>query len=200
MDLRPSCYDNINGYFWTLAYQQKFKESKHFLDSICNVTDCDKFCVHLKFQNHTLLGEYEQAEESFRKMSDIGTNPFILDSTKIALVYIKLGHISKADAIIKSIKESYENTLDLKKYWVLNYALASVHSIMGNKDEALQYLSNAVDAGIDYGNLNFLEIDPVFQDLWNDPKYKAILKRAQEEKAYIRAHFKLLEEKGEFDL
>lgn len=200
IDLRPTCYDNINGYFWTLAYQRKFKESKHFLDSICSVTDCERFCVHLRFQNYTFLGEYKLAEESFIKMSDIGRTPFILDSTKMVLVYKKLGYDNEGVAMIKSIKDSYENILDLKKYWIPNYALASIHSVMGNKDEALQYLSNAVDAGIDFGNLNFLEIDPTFQELWNDPQYKAILKRAQEEKAYIRAHFKLLEEKGEFEL
>ena len=42
--------------------------------------------------------------------------------------------------------------------------------------------------------------DPMFENLMDDPEFKAIVKKAQEEKAAIRAQVKEMEERGELDL
>jgi len=41
---------------------------------------------------------------------------------------------------------------------------------------------------------------PFFENLWDDPEFKAIVKRAQDEKAAIRAQIREMEERGEIDL
>ena len=43
-------------------------------------------------------------------------------------------------------------------------------------------------------------IDPFFESLRDDPEFKAIVKRVQEEKAAIRAQIREMEERGEIDL
>jgi hypothetical protein len=42
--------------------------------------------------------------------------------------------------------------------------------------------------------------DPMFEYLQDDPQFKTIVKRAQDEKAAIRAQIREMEERGELDL
>jgi hypothetical protein len=42
--------------------------------------------------------------------------------------------------------------------------------------------------------------DPMFENLWDDPEFKAIIKKAQDEKAAIREQIREMEYRGEIDL
>ena len=44
------------------------------------------------------------------------------------------------------------------------------------------------------------KIDPIFENLWKDPEFKTIVKRAQDKKAAIRAQMQEMIERGEIDL
>jgi hypothetical protein len=60
-------------------------------------------------------------------------------------------------------------------------------------------LSKAVDLGLMYGWHDLLEICPIFENLWDHPVFKTLVKRAQEEKAEIRAQVLEMEKRGEID-
>jgi hypothetical protein len=51
-----------------------------------------------------------------------------------------------------------------------------------------------------YSWVDFITINPFFEILWDNPEYKAIVKRVQDEKAAIRAQIREAEERGELDL
>jgi len=103
-------------------------------------------------------------------------------------------------AILENIKSSYGNLLNKNTNWFICYIMASVQSQLENKEEALQYLSKAVEFGLKNGSHDLLVIDPTFENLRDDPEFKALVKRAQDEKAAIRAQIKKMEERGEIDL
>ena len=47
---------------------------------------------------------------------------------------------------------------------------------------------------------DFIEVQPIFENLRDDQDFKVIVKRAQDEKAAIRAQIKEMIDKGEIDL
>ena len=200
IDLRPVCDWNITEYVWTLALQGKFNESLNFIDSICSVTDCESQGARLRLLVHTLLHEYKQAETAFNQLVEAGGSPFILDSVHVAYSYKKLGKKSEAMAILENINSSYGNLLNKNANWFICLCMASVQSQLENKEEALQYLSKAIEFGLENGGHDFLVIDPTLENLRDDPEFKALVKRAQDEKAAIRAQVKEMIDNGEIDL
>ena len=50
------------------------------------------------------------------------------------------------------------------------------------------------------GNHDLLFFISANENLWDDPEFKAIVKRAQDKKAAIRAQVREMEEQGEIDL
>jgi TolB-like protein/Tfp pilus assembly protein PilF len=200
IDIGPACFGNIPGYTWTLALQEKLNESLNFIDSICSVTDCESQCARSRFWVHTYLNEYGQAETAYNQYVKIGGSPNIYDSVNVAFVYEKLDKKSEAIAILENIKSSYGNLLNKNTNEFICYCMASVQSQLENKEEALQYLSKAVEIGLKNGSHDLLLIDPSFENLRDDPEFKAIVKRAQDEKAAIRAQVQEMVDKGEIDL
>jgi TolB-like protein len=200
LDLLSSCNGNIPGYFRTLAFQGKLEESLHFIDSICEVTDCAQTCAQSRFWNNIYLHKYDQAEASLNQLKESGGLTNVGDSIYLAYLDKKLGKENEANSILANIRSSYEPKLTDNSPWWHFYGMASVHSQLENKDQALSYLTKAVDAGLQMGWHDGLEIDPTFENLHNDPEFKAIIKRAQDEKAAIRAQVREIEESGEIDL
>jgi len=71
---------------------------------------------------------------------------------------------------------------------------------LGEKDEALKFLSEAAKFGFEWGWQDFIEIDPTFENLRDDPEFKAIVKQVRDEKAAIRAQVQEIMERDEIDL
>ena len=80
------------------------------------------------------------------------------------------------------------------------YDLASIYAFLGQKEEAYQMLRAYAELGFNFGLEKYITIDPIFESLRDDPEFKAIVKRAQEEKTSIRAQIREMEERGELDL
>ena len=75
-----------------------------------------------------------------------------------------------------------------------------MNAFQGDRDEALKYLAEYAKLGFRSGDHDFILIDPFFESLRDDPEFQAIVKKAQEEKAALRAQVREIEERGELDL
>lgn len=78
--------------------------------------------------------------------------------------------------------------------------LAQIYAFQGDRDEALKYLSEYAKQGFRGGWQDYIMIDPFFESLRDDPEFKAIVKKAQDEKAALREQVREMEERGELDL
>ena len=75
-----------------------------------------------------------------------------------------------------------------------------MYAFQGNRTEALQYLAEYAKLGFVDGYHDFILFDPFFESLRDDPDFQAIVKKAQEEKAELRAKVREMEERGELQL
>ena len=80
------------------------------------------------------------------------------------------------------------------------YTFTDPHNILNEKEKALEYLSKAAEFGFTWGYHDIVEIYPSLENFRNDPEFQAIVKRAQDEKAAIRAQVQEMIESGEIDL
>ena len=80
--------------------------------------------------------------------------------------------------------------------WLTLLHLAIIHALKEEREESLQYLSDAAKLGFKLGWHDLIETYPFFENLRDDPEFKAIVKRAQDEKTALRAQVREMEERG----
>ena len=144
--------------------------------------------------------EFDQAEEYLNLWIENGNTLSVNDSIHLAYLIKELGKEQEAFTILYNARNSVESQLNKNAGFSTYFTLARIHSILGEKDEALEYLSEAAKFGFEWGWQDFIEIDPTFENLQNNPKFQAIVKRAQSEKAAIRVQIREAEKRGEIDL
>ena len=190
----------LNAYAYSLKVQSNYKKALHVLDSICSEPVCEQSCSRDKFYIYLELQEFELAEQEFneyRQYVEERGRTYLFDSAYFAYMYKGLGMEQEALTTLNSYRNSLESQLVKNKNWVSYVNLSFVYAMQEEKEQALHYLSQAAELGfID----DYLEIHPIFENLWSDPKFKAIVKKSQDEKAAIRAQIREMEESGELDL
>jgi serine/threonine protein kinase len=143
--------------------------------------------------------QYPAAIEQFRKTLDMDRN-FVPAQHGIELAYAQNGMFREAVAERQKVltlsgspdlaaaigddyrKSGYEGVLQSwleglnevsKRGYVSSYNIAQIHARLGHKPEAHAMLERAF--GSRDGNLTYLKIDPVFDDLRSDPQIQGLL-------------------------
>jgi tetratricopeptide (TPR) repeat protein len=145
--------------------------------------------------------QYPAAIEQFRKTLNMDPN-FVPAQHAIELAYAQNGMNREAVAerqkvltlsgspdLAATIGEDYSksgysgvlqssleglNEVSKRKY-VPSYDIAQINARLGNKPQALAMLERAY--GDRDGNLTYLKIDPVFDDLRSDPQFQGLLRK-----------------------
>jgi tetratricopeptide (TPR) repeat protein len=87
----------------------------------------------------------------------------------LAYVYSASGRTNDAEKILEEMKEI------AKKRYVSAALFAEVYSVLGNRDEAFEFLNKAVDVRSSTAVMNLRE--PQFNPLRSDPRYQALVRR-----------------------
>ncbi|MCK5345440.1 MAG: hypothetical protein KAR20_18655, partial [Candidatus Heimdallarchaeota archaeon] len=186
----------ISSFSWALMVQTKYKEALNLLDTTCN-KERDIMCDQMKFRIYISMKVFDQAEKYYNQFLSTAGTPNVRDSIWLAYLRKETGEKQLSRTILKNCRNSMEKRLVNTENWWIYLNLSSIHAILDENERALEYLAKAVDLGLQGGWHDFLEIDPMYENLWDDPEFKAIVKRAQEKKAAIRAQLREMEERGE---
>ena len=113
-------------------------------------------------------------------------------------VYYKLGRKDESNEILNDKIQKLQ-TLDYKNKW--DYlGLSRIYAFKGDRSKAIDYLSEYSKRDFSGGWHDFILIDPLFENLRDDPQFKAIVQQAQEKKAALRTQVNEMIERGELDL
>jgi TolB-like protein/class 3 adenylate cyclase/Tfp pilus assembly protein PilF len=191
---------SITGYFQSLLSQHKVHEAINYLDSACIILVNEPVCSILKFYAHLDLENYNQAEKYFNQFLNDAGKPNLQDSIWFSYLLKKTGREKEANLILKNSKIAIEKQLSGRgRAWRL-YNLSAIYAIQNDKSASLKYLEDAFVRSNGRLYDDQIEIDPIFENLWDDPEFLTIVKKAQDEKAAIRAQVREMEERGEIDL
>jgi tetratricopeptide (TPR) repeat protein len=119
-------------------------------------------------QAYMVKGMYAEATAlSEKTLEAYPTNQFMLQAAGYA--YAKSGRRREAEGIIERFKNI------AKSQYVMSYWAASIYAALSDKDKAFAELENAF-AGRDW-YLHRLKVDPFWDSLHDDPRFKQMLKR-----------------------
>jgi TolB-like protein len=193
-------------YDYILSVQGKYDEALYFLDSIGSISDCEQVCDVMRYYIFTSRKEFEKAEKFYNKVYNKAlSSGFTVADYDIYLAYLykETGRKDKAVAVLNNSIKRDENqlkgnngALGLK---VLTLRLAAAYALLGDNKNALYYLSELEKTGVFEWPCT-LKSFPGFDNLRNDPEFKAIVKRIEDQRAYTRQKIREMEQQGEIDL
>ncbi len=204
ISISPEC-PIIQRYNGVLLAQEKYDEALHFLDSICSITACEQQCNIGRFAIHTMQKEFDRAEEYFNKAVSAGYTQDAFIDIYLAYLYDETGRSEEASLIlnksIEQIEDDYLGYPFLHYYSRAQLFLAAGWAILGDNKKALDYLSEieAETSGLYEAPIK-INTFPGFDNLRNEPEFKAILKRIEHEKDSLRAIVMEMEKRGELTL
>jgi TolB-like protein/class 3 adenylate cyclase/Tfp pilus assembly protein PilF len=200
LQLRSECIF-IRQLCWLYMFQDKYDLAIHSIDSICSITPCEQSCVVGKFYLYTARREFDQAEKYYDQYLKIGGSSSTLDSMCLAYIYKEQNKDLKASEILYKVHTSIESgQLQNPSAYFWIYWLSVTNALLNEKEESLKYLSEFFNIYKWYSFVDFTLIHPFYENLRDDPEFKAIVKRAQDEKAAIRAQVQEMVDRGEIDL
>ena len=191
-------------YDYILFAQGKHDAAFHFLDSTCSINACEQSCNIMRFYLYLTKREFAKAEKFYKMALDAGYKKNITDDIYIACLYKETGRRKEAFSILDelinrieiSVKSSPVPVDDITKLQI-----AAAWSIMGEKKKALNRLPESGTFNLLglYFNQGVIDIKtfPGFDNLRNDPQFRAYIKRCDDEKAVLKEQVRMMELKGE---
>ncbi len=154
---------------WMLYFARRYDEAE---DYIRKSLDLDSNFS----RGHMLLGEcylqqgaYDQAIAELETASKLSEGS--VSRAMLGLAYARAGKNREANRILQDLLAAST------KQYVPPGGIAMVFLGLGDKDKAFEWLDKAVDAG--YGIFAFVNVDPVFDSLRNDPRFTTLMKRRE---------------------
>jgi TolB-like protein/Tfp pilus assembly protein PilF len=201
LSLSSECFF-ITEYGYVLSVQGKYDEALHDLDSICSITECEPTCDFMRFYIYTSLKEFEKAEKYYNKAVNSGYKSIVDFDIYLAYLYKETGRKNKAISVLNNLIKREENELkgnnsgtELK---VTKLNLAAAWAMLDENKKALYYLSELEKTGLFEYPCTLGSVP--FDNLRNDPEFKAIVKRIGDNRSATRQKIREMEERGEIDL
>jgi TolB-like protein/AraC-like DNA-binding protein/Tfp pilus assembly protein PilF len=188
--------------FHILLAGERYDEANVFIDSISRITPCEQNCDIMRFYLFTMQKKYDKADIYLNKAINSGYKLSRDDYFYKYCLDKGAGRKSEDLPILSSIVASEENLIkNGKSYWVSETALrvAAGYSILGDKKKAMFYMKMLNDVGF-VDNYFPLRTFPGFDNLRNDPEFKAIIKRIEDNRISLRAQVKEMELREEINL
>jgi serine/threonine-protein kinase len=117
-------------------------------------------------QSYAQKGKYEQAIDKFQSAAS-GGSPML--RAELANTYGLAGKKDEAQKILTDLQRQSSER------YVSSYSIALIHSGLRNKEETFNWLERGLQERADY--LVFLKVDPRFDWLHGDPRFKSLLER-----------------------
>lgn len=73
------------------------------------------------------------------------------------------------------------------------YDMVRLNTLIGNKEEALEFLHRIEDAGYAFGSISWAMVDPLLEDLRDDPEFIASIERGWKQKWEIQEQIRKME-------
>jgi adenylate cyclase len=190
-------------YSYLFLGEGNIQKAQHVTDSLCMVTDskiCERFCPVAQIVCKHSQGQYEKVIDLYEKAGDVG---FLNDLITCYYIHAKwkLGDKNEAKKLFDQLLRKPDIfNIDNIDYWSRLYALTGVFATLGEEERALELLGNHPRETLSFGRGDYIIIDPLFENLQNNTKFKAIVKEHEDKKKLIRAEVRAMIERGEIDL
>jgi len=141
--------------------------------------------LNLAGQVYLYAGETPKAEQYFRKAVMLSRKP----ASYLGYIYRNTGRPEEAREILEERRHFNQETLARgDESFSIRYDLAMIYATLGNTDQALYWLEDAFQKG--WVGFRLAKINPVFDNLWNEDRFAALLLEAKNHVDNMRTRIK----------
>ena len=188
----------LQGTCWMLQVQGKYEEMLPVAESLEKMYPDQATAYDWKARALVGLGRMQEAEDCIR-LSLKYSEPELNTLFYIGIVLWSNGKRDEAMKYFNMQKDYCIESISSKNEYgqtMASYELAGIYAFLGNKEEAYNWLREYEKLGFICGDHEYIEVDPLFDNLRNDDEFKEIEQRANDKAAEIRVEINKLEEQG----
>jgi TolB-like protein/AraC-like DNA-binding protein len=198
LDTRVGC-QAIHEYAFTLYANGLFDECTALLDSICLAMPCPAMCHLERFQNAFYSRDWDLATAEYglwaADSASFAAEVRNQADAAYACILHHRGRHDEAAEITAQLIAIHKNGVGGDEGNPL-FQLARLHAMAGNKNTAIQYLRDYEKLTRAFSHYEFIKIDPLLDNIRNEPEFQRIVQRADAERAALVAQIRKLEEEG----
>ena len=184
----------IQCYHGALVAMNKFSEDLQFLDSICNIKDCEDNLFNIYWALHLNMEDFEMAENRYEKLIKKGGRLELYDSIFLAYMYQQLGQEENYRNTINHCQTRCEDLWNNDKKNSYNIGnLIPLYAVLGEGNKALYYMSEFEKTGLHFNIFEGYNVSPLYESIRDEPEYKNIINRVNEKKTRILAQISEIE-------
>jgi TolB-like protein/Tfp pilus assembly protein PilF len=196
MELNAGCII-VMRFGWLYHNKGDYQKALEIEDSLCEQMDCNVVCNIQRFYTHMYLKNYETAYEYYKDAINAGRDStYNLDLLTISYVLRELGRKEESDRILNTLHGKTINQSKNYESAFSNFILASIYAMWNDKERAIEHLVKYENWGYTVW-FNEIKIYPLFESLWEEQEFIALIERIDEEKAKMRSKIRQMEQSGE---
>ena len=149
---------------------------------------------------YLMIKEYEESiryfDQYFTRASETAYWGQMYNSHMYGYALLQIGKQKEAN-------EKFEFVLNLirdRGHPTPDYEYAKIYSAMGMVDSSYYHLERAVSGPIHWGMSDFMERDPLFENIKDEPEFQRLVEIAREKVRLKREEVRKLEESGEIPI
>jgi TolB-like protein len=191
-----SSYNNLLNIYNCVGDIKKMEEVTYKMCAIDSTS-----CTGWLGQINILFGNYEKAWEYYQKAEKLMNKPARYGMGKLnrkAFLLTKINRMDEAKPILNNEIDDYLKQINLGRALDLEtkYNLASCYAILGEKEKCYEILDQFDETLFPGYMVGSIQVNPMFENLWEDEEFKAIVSRQEKKYAEIRAEIDSLEKVG----
>jgi TolB-like protein len=201
-------YNPNEGYFflYILAHHNKeWDKFKAYGDHLCEL-DSGEYCHRFLFRWYLKNGDLVQAKKYYliwREMALYKDFPDIYFAVFYGYILFNQNLVIEAQEIFDKQIEYSRESIRLKRFYatgswggMAHYNMAATYAILGDKEKTYQVLHEMENTAFSGWYTWQIQIDPMFENFWEDGEFKAIIDRQERKFTEIRAEVDQLEAEG----
>jgi TolB-like protein/tRNA A-37 threonylcarbamoyl transferase component Bud32/lipoprotein NlpI len=150
-----------------LMYARRYDDAIEDLRETLRTSPTDQLALSALRSAYHLKGMYEEALEIWRTWFDVKGDQEAAEA--LARGYEEAGYSGALSSVAELITERSRTT------FVTPWQIATLYTRAGKNDEALDWLEKAFEAHDN--NMPSISVDPIFDDLRDDPRFQDLLRR-----------------------
>jgi tetratricopeptide (TPR) repeat protein len=204
-------YDPLTGYLWLsflTAINRKWDKMNYYVDQICAIdsgNNCWQVLQNMYYYKKDFTNAYMYFEESqdVKEGLNLGDHNLLWNNYLYAYILYNLNKKEEALTRFRKQIEMSEESIRLKRELATGatggfayYAMAASYIYLGEKDKAYETLHEMERNAFSGWYTWKIQVDPVFESLWEDDEFKQIIQRQERKYSEIRAKIDRLEDQG----
>jgi protein kinase/serine/threonine-protein kinase len=147
-------------------FQKAVQQTQKFLSLSPNALSALMYAANAEL----FSGNYEKAQEYYQKLGG--------GDVELGYIYWKTGKKDEARKLFKESLDQFQKQIEQgDEYYGTRQYIAMIYSIQGNKEEALNWLQKAVDAGWLY--YRYILRHPMLENIREEPRFKEIIEKTK---------------------